>query len=326
MTTPLVLGVDAGGTATRVVVATLDGRIVGRGRASAGNPIATDPADTAAALGTAIGSALAGHDPSRVVAGVVGLAGVSRLDDPAVAAGYAGHWSRVGLTCPMRPVGDAAVAFAAGTPADTGTVLIAGTGAVAAVVREGAVTRTADGLGWLLGDEGSGYWLGLTALRATARALYRGERVEPGTLSGAICDRVGVTAPNAFVTRVYELGRDQVAEMAPAVTDSARSGDPVAVDIVETAARRLADTLVSLHPAPGPVVLAGGVLTGVPEIRAGVQQRLAAWLGRPGVIAGDGASGAAWLALRQALPRYAPSQPQNPEAAEHTHSRLLGST
>ncbi|WP_329109609.1 ATPase [Micromonospora sp. NBC_01699] len=306
--------------ATRAVLATLDGRTVGRGRASAGNPITTDPADTAAALGAAIRSALTGHDPDRIVGGVVGLAGVSRLDDPEVAAGYADQWSRAGLSCPMRPVGDAVVAFAAGTPADTGTVLIAGTGAVAAIVREGAVVRIADGLGWLLGDEGSGYWLGLTAARATARALYQDKQAERGELVRAVCRRVGAREPDAFVTRFYELGRDRVAAIAPAVTECARAGDPVALDIVETASRRLADTLVSLHPAPGPVVLAGGVLAGVPEIRAGVQQRLAAWLGRPGVLAGDGAAGAAWLAIRRAV---AGRSATVPAPDDETHARLL---
>ncbi|RKR92076.1 N-acetylglucosamine kinase-like BadF-type ATPase [Micromonospora pisi] len=313
MTTPLVLGADAGGTTTRAVVATLDGRIVGRGRSDAGNPVAVDPVEAAAALGAAIGSALTGHDPSRVVGGVVGLAGVSRLADPSVGAVYAGHWSRLGLSCPVRPVGDALVAFAAGTPANTGTVLIAGTGAVAAVLHEGNIIRIADGLGWLLGDEGSGYWLGLAAVKATARALYRGTPPRDGSLGGAVCAQVGTTEPDTFVTRIYQLSRDRVAAIAPAVARTARDGDPDARHILRTAAHRLADTLVSLHPAPGPVVLAGGVLGGVPEIRENVQRQLADRLGQPGVIAGDGAAGAAWLATRLVEPR----------AGNGIHARLV---
>ncbi|MFK3983279.1 N-acetylglucosamine kinase [Micromonospora sp. NPDC050397] len=313
MTTPLVLGADAGGTATRVVVATLDGRIVGRGRASAGNPVATDPARTATALGAAIRDALAGHDPGRVAGGVVGLAGVSRLADPEVAEGYARRWSRAGLSCPIQPVGDALVAFAAGAPADTGTVLIAGTGAVAAVLDRGTIGPIADGLGWLLGDEGSGYWLGLASVRATARALYRGRPSAPGSLGATVCAQVGATEPDDFVTRVYQLDRDRIAALAPVVASCARTGDPTAADIVRTAARRLADTLLSLHPAPGPVVLAGGVLTGIPEIRTAVQQRLVTELGRPGLLAGDGAAGAAWLATRLVAPDSDPA----------IHARLL---
>jgi hypothetical protein len=67
------------------------------------------------------------------------------------------------------------------------------------------------------------------------------------------------------------------------------------------------------------VVLAGGVLTAVPEIRAGVQERLAVRLGRRGILAGDGAAGAAWLAIRS-LGRSGPLT--GPDAGS-LHARLL---
>ncbi|MFC6021967.1 N-acetylglucosamine kinase [Plantactinospora solaniradicis] len=296
MTAPLVLGADCGGTTTRVVLSTLDGRIVGQGRALAGNPVATDPAEAAAALAAAGRAALGGTDPARVVGAVVGLAGVARLADPQVAAVYAEQWTGLGLTCPMRPVGDAVVAFAAGTTAASGTVLIAGTGAVAAEVRDGTVGRIADGLGWLLGDEGSGFWIGLAAAKLTARALYRAPPA--GALAGALCERLDTTDPDAFVTGIYQLGRDHVAALAPLVTRAARDGDPAAAGLLDTAADRLTDTLLSLPPGPGPVVLAGGVLLGVPEIRDAVQERLRRRLGRSGTLAGDGAAGAARIAAR----------------------------
>ncbi|MGI5152704.1 N-acetylglucosamine kinase [Plantactinospora sp. CA-294935] len=314
MVDAFVLGADCGGTATRVVLATVDGRIVGRGRARAGNPVATDPAGAAAALGEAGRAALHGYDPSRVVGAVVGLAGVARLAEPEVSARYAAQWSRLGLSCPLHPVGDAVVAFAAGTPAGCGTVLIAGTGAVAAEVHNGAVGRTADGLGWLLGDEGSGFWLGLAAARSTARALYRGP--PSGPLARAVATELGSTEPDGFVTRVYQVGRDRLAGLAPLVGTAARDGDPDATAILETAAERLAGTLLSLHPAPGPVVLAGGVLAGVPEIRTAVQDRLVDRLGRPGVPAGDAAAGAAWVALRRFLGYADPA----------LHARLLAAS
>ncbi|MFY1669768.1 N-acetylglucosamine kinase [Plantactinospora sp. WMMB334] len=301
----LVLGADCGGTATRAVLATVDGRIVGRGRASAGNPVAAEPARAAAALGEAARAALHGHDPARVAGAVVGLAGVARLAEPEVAARYAAQWSRLGLSCPMRTVGDAVVAFAAGTAAERGSVLIAGTGAVAAEVHDDTVGRTADGLGWLLGDEGSGFWLGLAAARSTARALYRGPPTDP--LARALTGVLGTTDPDAFVARVHQLHHDRragtagIAGLAPVVGAAARDGDPAAVAILDTAAERLAGTLLSLHPVPGPVVLAGGVLAGIPEIRDAVRARLTARLGRPGVPAGDAAAGAAWVAARRVL-------------------------
>ena len=164
----LVLGVDAGGTASRAVVATLTGEIVGRGAAGPGNPLSCGP-DAAATIGLAVRTALTGHDPSRVVGGVLGVAGTSAAASPEVAAAFARMWAGLGLRCPMRLVGDVVTAFAAGTPAPSGRALIAGTGAIAARITGHDITETADGLGWLLGDEGSGRWIGLQALRHTVR-------------------------------------------------------------------------------------------------------------------------------------------------------------
>jgi N-acetylglucosamine kinase-like BadF-type ATPase len=293
----LVLGADCGGTASRVVVATVDGRIVGRGRGGAGNPVVRDARDAATELTSAARQALAGQDPRRLVRGVVGMAGDSRLTDPQIAAAYAREWAAIGVRCPVRTVGDAVVAFASGTPDAGGAVLIAGTGAVAATITGWAVHRTADGLGWLLGDEGSGFWLGLSAARRTARALYAGRAGTP--LVRAVCERVGSTAPDTFVARIYQLPREHLATLASAVIDSARAGDSEAAELLDAAADRLVDTLVSLTPDAGPIVLAGGVLLTVDEVRDAVQDGLLHRLGRPGITGGDGAVGAAWLAVRE---------------------------
>ena len=291
------LGADCGGTTSRVVVATVNGRVVGRGRGGAGNPVVRDAGDAATELACAARQALAGHDPRRLVRGVVGMAGDSRLADPQTAAAYARAWAAIGVRCPIRTVGDAVVAFASGTPDAGGTVLIAGTGAVAATITGWAVHRTADGLGWLLGDEGSGFWLGLSAARCTARALYAGRAGTP--LVRAVCERSGSTDPDAFVARIYQLPREHLATLVSAVIDSARAGDPDAAELLDAAAGHLVDTLVSLTPGAGPIVLAGGVLLTVGEVRDAVQAGLQHRLGRPGIVGGDGAVGAAWLAVRE---------------------------
>jgi N-acetylglucosamine kinase-like BadF-type ATPase len=291
-----VLGADCGGTSSRVVVATLDGEIVARGRGGVGNPVVSDAHAAAGELAGAARQALAGQDPARIVAGVVGMSGSSRLADPAVAAAYHRLWTDLGVRCPIRSVGDAVVAYAAGTPEPDGAVLIAGTGAVAAAIDSWTVTRTADGFGWLLGDEGSGFWLGLAAARRTARALSRGHA--DSVLVRAVCDRIGSTDTDTFVAKVYALSREHVAGLAAIVVSAARAGDPEAIGILAESSDRLARTLASVEPSDGPVVLAGGLLTAVPEIRAAVQQRLAALIGRSGTLGADGALGAAWLAAR----------------------------
>ncbi|MEU4428342.1 BadF/BadG/BcrA/BcrD ATPase family protein, partial [Actinoplanes sp. NPDC024001] len=139
----LVVGVDAGGTTSRAVVATLSGQVVGRGVAGPGNPLSAGPR-AAASIATALRQALAGVSTSAVTAGVLGLAGDSACTDPAITAALAGAWASAGLTCPWTVVGDAITAFAAGTSAPHGAVLIAGTGAVGAAVHDPGILSVSD--------------------------------------------------------------------------------------------------------------------------------------------------------------------------------------
>ncbi|MEV5895375.1 N-acetylglucosamine kinase [Nonomuraea fuscirosea] len=163
----LVLGVDAGGTSSRAALFTMEGAPVRRGRAGGANPGALGLDQAAANLTAAVGSALAGVDPSQVEAAVVGLAGhpdsCAKLVERVVGDLLPGT--------PADTVGDIVTAFAAGTAEDSGTVLISGTGAIAAKITGHRATATADGYGWQLGDEGSAFWLGRAAARTAIRAL-----------------------------------------------------------------------------------------------------------------------------------------------------------
>ncbi|GIF73201.1 N-acetylglucosamine kinase [Asanoa siamensis] len=294
VTEPLVIGGDCGGTSTRVVVTTLDGAVLGRGRGGPGNPVARPPADAAAALVGAVRDALDGLDPARVVGAVVGVAGYSRLATPEGAAVYASAWAATGVPAPLRTVGDAVVAYAAGGhDVPTGSVLIAGTGAIACEIVDWSVGRRVDGIGWLLGDEGSGFWFGVAAARHTAHALHAGSS---GALASAVHAVVGGAGAEGYVSAFYALPRDKMAALAPLVFDASRSGDPAAAAIVADGADRLTRTLLALPPTEGPIVLAGGLLTEVPELREAVRSRLAAATGRTALLAGDAAAAAARLA------------------------------
>lgn len=166
-----VLGLDVGGTSSRALLLDASGRRAGYGRAPGGNPAAHGNAVAVANIGLAVELALRGIDPGLVAGAVIGLAGGGALDrlvfDP--------MWAAAGLRVPPRLTGDLGIAFAAGTAEPRGTALIAGTGAIAARIEDGEPVMIADGLGWLLGDQGSGFWLGREAAGAAAHALSRGE-------------------------------------------------------------------------------------------------------------------------------------------------------
>lgn len=319
MSTTLVVGVDAGATSTRCVVATVDGTVVGRGAAGGANRNSSG-GDVSAALATAIGRALDGTTRPRVRLGVLGAAGSSGAGRAAFRAAAEDAWRTAGLTAELTTVTDVEVAFAAGAAEPDGVLLLSGTGALAARFAGGGLERRCDGYGWLLGDEGSAVWIGVRALRAVLAALDG--RGAPTVLIDAACEHFGVRpgAPEdraqAVIAAAFGVPPAGLGGLAPAVSAAADADDPVAVRICGAATGRLLHTFDSVGPPPGAVVvLAGSVLlTPGPvsrAVRAGVTVRTGAEP-RAGL---DGAAGAAVLAVARLT--GAPVAPV-------THSRLTG--
>jgi glucosamine kinase len=306
---PLIVGIDAGGTATRCVVSTLDGTV--RTRAVAGganqNSSRDRPADTLTAV-------LSEVDGPAVVGGVVAAAGSGGAGRPRAQAAAEEAWRRAGLAGRVEVVTDLVAAFAAGTPSPSGVLLIAGTGAVAARFENHSLVRRADGYGWLAGDEGSAVWLGREAVRAVLRALDgRGPKTALTDLlteaDGSAEDRA-----QALIAATFAMPPAALGGFAPLVSAAALDGDPVAGRIVAAGTELL---LHCLHTVGGgaPVVLTGGLLLNAGPVAdavvAGVRERFGV---EPG-LATDGAAGAAALAIARHTGRA---------VTEEVHRRLIG--
>ncbi|MFL6123938.1 N-acetylglucosamine kinase, partial [Actinophytocola sp.] len=176
------VGVDIGGTSTRAVAVSSDGVVAGRGRSGGGNPNSHPPDVAAGRVAEAIAAAVPAGAP--VVACLLGMAGASKFTDPAIQSVFESALRRVGVACPIEVVSDAEVAFAAATPSPAGTVIIGGTGSVAARIVDHRKVALCGGWGWLLGDEGSAFWIGRQAVRSTLRQLEGPG--EPGPLAKAV--------------------------------------------------------------------------------------------------------------------------------------------
>ena len=231
----LVVGLDAGGTRTRAVLASAaDGRPLGEGVAGPGNaltvpvpqltehlvealalavPVAARPRVTAVAGGFA-GAAGTADEPGRVNALTALREALRRLGIPAADG--------------IRICSDIEAAFAAApdTPAD-GLALVAGTGAVAMRITARHCEKTVGGDGWLLGDDGGGFWIGREAVRAALRmADHRG----PDTALAALVGReLGVPeAVLAFEGGVLGSGRREAlpyGDKAPASQSKAPASE-----------------------------------------------------------------------------------------------------
>lgn len=318
----MVIGVDAGATTTRCVVATLDGVVAGRGRASGANRNSSGGKITQV-LWTALDEALRSVDRTEIVHGVLGVAGSSGAGTDFFRTAVEGAWRAAGLTGDPVMVTDLEVAYAAGTTAPDGVLLLSGTGAVSARVEGGRLRQRCDGYGWLLGDEGSAVWIGLRALRAALAALDG--RGEPTALVRVACDHFAVGAgttreetAQALLTAAFSVPPAALGRLAPATSAAADQEDPAAVRICAAAADRLLHTFDSVRPAPGAdTVIAGSVLLNDGPVSRTVRAGLLARTGAEPRRAHDGAGGAAALAVARFT--GAPVPPV-------VHTRLTGGT
>ncbi|KJL29455.1 N-acetylglucosamine kinase [Microbacterium azadirachtae] len=306
----LVMGVDAGGTSTRAVLATAEGECIGYGRGGSGNPTSSGIPTALAGVRGAISGALDGTGATLAdVAGIViAMAGHD-------ARGGASDWildplAQDGFAGTLTFESDLLAMYSSGAVAPVGYGVVCGTGASAVRVEGGRIVATADGLGWLLGDRGSGFWIGRGAAAAAVDEL---EGIGPSTVltslvlraTGAVGEgRSAEGRPAALeqlVRALYTRRPVQLAEFAPLVFDAADAQDPVAVRILTDAGEQLVRTLELVSARPGPVVAGGSIVS-----RDGVPQRLLrdhlanAFGDQPFVLVDSGAAGATMLALRHA--------------------------
>ena len=292
----LVVGVDVGGTSTRCLVVSATGALVGSGTAGGGS-IRSSAGLPSEQLAAALRVALSAFAPDCVRAGVFGIAGSgtaagSLARDAAVLA-----WKTAGLTGTPRVVTDLEVAFAAGTSAASGVLLLAGTGAAGVAFADRTVTRRCDGYGWLLGDEGSAVWLGLRGVQAALNA-YDG-RGPTTALLDAVAGHFALRDDFAqgVIAAVHAREPAYLGQLAPLVTAAADAGDRVASELVDAAADRLVAAVRAVWDGnAADLVLAGGLLLADGPVRRAVLDRLAGFPLRHS-NAGPGAAGAAVLAL-----------------------------
>jgi len=269
----LVVGVDGGGSKTLALVADAQGQILGRGIAGPSNYQVVGQEAACAAIATAIRAARA-RIPGELSALCLGIAGAGRVSDRAMFQAWAAaHYPGM----PIGVVHDGQLALAAGTPEGWGIAVLCGTGSlVYGQDRQGRTAR-AGGWGYLLGDEGSGYAIGLAALRAVARAADgRG----PATaLTQTILEHWSLDEPQGLIAHVYRspLPRTEIAGLTEMVVDVAERGDQLARELLRAAGEELAQAARAVAsqlalPQPIPCALAGSVILHAATVRQSLQQ------------------------------------------------------
>lgn len=170
-------------------------------------------------------------------------------------------------------VGDEVIALDAAFRGGPGILQIAGTGSNCIGRAPDGGRESAGGWSSRLGDEGSGYWIGLHAVR---RALHAYDREQPTR----ILDRVGEIWETPTIEALVNLGDStpgpDFAALAPAINELAEEGDQVALGVLQKAAADLVDSVLLVraklrrkHRITGevPVAWTGGVIAKMALVR-----------------------------------------------------------
>jgi N-acetylglucosamine kinase-like BadF-type ATPase len=265
-----VIGLDIGGTKTRGVRFE-DGKAVAD--ESVGSSNVQNVSREEAALHLAeLFAKIGGGAVSQVYAGAGGID--TDEDAAALSALIAPHVPGARITV----VHDSRLLLAAGG-ASTGVAVIAGTGSAAWGKNDQGEEARAGGWGYLLGDEGSGYWLGREAVRHSLRRMNQG--LEPDELTTALLRSCNIDDPNKLIALFHspETGRRYWAQRARLVVEAADAGHAASQALVEQAGRDLAGLAAQALRKlgiRGPVILGSGLGMNVARLQDSFKRSLAA--------------------------------------------------
>jgi len=251
------VGVDAGGTTTRAVVSE-NGAVAGEAQGSGANATALGIDDAANAIVTVVRRALDHRKPDTIVVGAAGAGRLSVADALAAMIGNAFPDARVAVE------GDTAIALRAAIPNGPGIVLIAGTGSTA-YAENGDQRALVGGLGYLAGDEGSAFSIGMAAVRLYGRVLDGRARADETT--DLVARALGAADRSSYLDALYDapLVPATISALAPSIIAFAGKGNRAAAKIVQQAGLELGDLIkgaakaVGLLEASPQVALAGGL-------------------------------------------------------------------
>ncbi|KUG57286.1 ATPase [Kocuria rosea subsp. polaris] len=288
----ILIGLDIGGTSTHGLRAE-DGRPAREAVGGSANVQNASPEEASRALAGVLGE-LGASDADVVVAGAGGVD--TPADAEALRALIAPHTGAARIVV----VHDTRLVLAAGG-CSTGIAVIAGTGSAAWGTTPDGREARAGGWGHLLGDEGSGYWLGRELVRRALARLDDGLR--PDALDRAVLAHCGLTEPGLLIERFHGgADRGHWAGLSRVAFEAAAHDDD-ALRLVDRAAGALADLAATVSrrlELTGPVVVGGGLARHQPLLRERLREAAAArGLGELRVLERDPVHGAPALAARR---------------------------
>lgn len=264
----VILGIDGGGTNTRAAIVA-NGKVVGTGQSGSIKRLRVGAQVAEANLRAALKEAFAQSGMKDIDAASCGVASASM---PGITEWIAAVFSDFGIE-KFEVVGDEVIALDSAFRGGPGILQIAGTGSNTIGRAPDGSRESAGGWSSRLGDEGSGYWIGVNAVR---RALHAHDREEPTQVIAKVSEIWGTPTMDDFINLGDSTPGPDYAALAPVIHELAEAGDPVAIGVLEQAAADLVEFVLLVrsklrrkHKITGevPVAWTGSVIEKTPMVR-----------------------------------------------------------
>ena len=271
------LGIDGGATKTSCVIGD-ECSILGTGRADGSNVIRVGEELAKQALTVAIGDACtaARIDPTEITQTCIGVAGAARPQIHTVVQRILQQL----VGGEIEVAGDMVIALDAAFDGEPGVVVIAGTGSIAYGENATGETARAGGWGWAISDEGSGYWIGRTAVAGLMRSRDEEPAQQRSLLLEGVLQCWGLHSVDELVPAANASPPRDFSRLFPVAVAASDAGDAVAREVLQRAGVELAQ-LASIvmgglfsEAANVQVGMSGGVFANSALVRQAFQGNL----------------------------------------------------
>lgn len=268
------LGIDGGGTKTSCVVGDANS-LLGAGTSGGSNVVRVGERQARESLGAAIRQACAAADvnPMQIQRTCVGIAGGALAEISEVVRRLLSEF----VSGQIEVVGDMVIAMEAAFGSGPGVIVIAGTGSIAYGRNSKGETARAGGWGFAISDEGSGYWIGRSAVAVCMRDHDEGRAASSALLEN-IMKAWSVDSREQLVLTANKSA--DFAALAPAVVFAADAGDATARNVLTQAGTELATSAGIViarlfgNAVAVPVALSGGVFCNSALVRQSVEENI----------------------------------------------------
>lgn len=273
------IGIDGGGTHSRLLAVDMSGNVLGFSHGKStnveSNPLSTVKQNFFMLLRDFCDTFHQSLDDCAAL-----CFGTAGIDTEATRRMIETMLNDTEITCPVIVVNDAVIALYASTRGNPGVMLISGTGSIGYGINKDLKTWRVGGFGYLVGDEASAYWV---AREGIAAALKAYDHSGPDTcMVNDFCKYLHLSEFDEIIDFVYQKNKSDLAKLSYVVAGAHAKGDAVAARIMKEALEHLfliIETIVcelDMANEPYPLLLGGGFLPNNKWLRKALQERVAA--------------------------------------------------